>query len=185
MSLDSNHTQVFVASEVNGTWQDAIEVPGTATLNQGGDAHVYSVSCATAGNCSTGGPYTDSTGHTQAFVASEVNGSWQTAIEVPGTATLNQGGNAAINWVSCAAAGTCSAGGYYTDSSGARQALVVDEVNGSWQTAIEVPGTATLNQGGFAETDSVSCAAAGTCSAGGRYEDSNFSNQAFVVNETS
>ena len=33
--------------------------------------------------------------------------------------------------MSCASAGNCSAGGYYTDSSGHRQAFVVSEVNGT------------------------------------------------------
>ena len=183
--LDSaNHRQVFVANEVNGTWQDAIEVPGTATLNQDGQAELYSVSCAAAGKCSAGGWYTDSSGNTQAFAANEVNGTWQDAIEVPGTATLNQDGRAAVNTVSCPVAGECSAAGYYRDSSGNTQAFVANEVNGKWEAAIEVPGTATLNQGGFAETESVSCATAGNCSAGGTYTDSNPFNQAFVVNET-
>ena len=54
-----------------GTWGTAKEVPGTATLNAGGSAAVWSVSCASAGNCSAGGGYTDSSGHGQAFVVSE------------------------------------------------------------------------------------------------------------------
>jgi hypothetical protein len=46
-------------------------VPGTGTLNKGGNAGVVSVSCASAGNCAAGGGYTDRFGHTQAFVASQ------------------------------------------------------------------------------------------------------------------
>jgi hypothetical protein len=48
---------------------------------------------------------------------------------VPGTSNfaLNKGANAAINTVSCASAGHCGAGGYYTDVSIARQALVVSQ----------------------------------------------------------
>jgi hypothetical protein len=165
----SSKDQVFVVSQVNGTWHTAIEVPGTAALNQGGGANLSSVSCASPGNCSAGGDYRDSSNQQQAFVVNEVNGTWRTAIEVPGTAALNRGGSAAIDSVSCAPAGSCSASGYYTDSSGNQQAFVVSQVNGTWQTAIEVPGTATLNQGGVAETTSVSCASAGNCSAGGYY----------------
>jgi hypothetical protein len=37
------------------------------------------------------------------------------------------------------------------DSSGHGQASVVDEVNGTWGKAKEVPGTAALNQGGVAQ----------------------------------
>jgi hypothetical protein len=116
-----------VVSEVNGTWQTATEVPGISTLNQGRNARLVSVSCASAGNCSAGGTYTDSSKHMQAFVVSEVNGTWRAAVEVPGTAALNTGGNAFVNSVSCASPGKCSAGGGYTGSSGYRQAFVVSE----------------------------------------------------------
>jgi hypothetical protein len=54
-----------------GTWGAAVEVPGTAALNTGGNARLYSVSCGAAGTCSAGGFYTDSSGHQQAFVASQ------------------------------------------------------------------------------------------------------------------
>ncbi len=178
----SGHEQVFVASEVNGSWGKAIEVPGTAALNHG-NANIDSVSCGSAGNCGAGGIYRDHSFRSQVFVASEVNGSWGKAIEVPGTAALNQGGNATINPLSCASAGNCSAGGSYRDSSGHFQAFVVGEVNGTWHTAIEVPGIAALNQGDFAEIASVSCASAGNCSAGGTYADSSRQTQAFVVSQ--
>jgi hypothetical protein len=179
----SGHHQVFVVSEVYGTWHAAKEIPGTATLNKGGNADVYSVSCASPGNCSAGGYYTDGSGHTQAFVVSEVNGTWHTAIEVPGTAALNKHGNAEVNSVSCASAGNCSAGGYYKDGSWHYQAFVVSKVNGTWRKAIEVPGTATLNVRGDASVISLSCASAGNCSAGGQYVDSSWSGQAFVVSQ--
>src|SRR6266702_4688993 len=180
----SGHHQVFVVSEVNGTWRTAIEIPGTAALNRGGNAQVYSVSCASAGNCSAGGYYTtDSYGHTQAFVVSDVNGIWRTAIKVPGTANLNQHGNAEVNSVSCASAGNCSAGGYYKDGSWHTQAFVVSQVNGTWHTAREVPGTAALNQGGGAGVNSVSCGSAGNCTAGGWYADGSGHQQVFVVSQ--
>lgn len=54
-------------------------------------------------------------------------GTWGTAQEVPGTATLNAGGLAQVNSVSCGAAGKCSAGGFYTGSSQRWQAFVVSE----------------------------------------------------------
>src|SRR6266851_4097114 len=171
------------AAAVGGTWHTAQKVPGLATLNKGGEAQVQSVSCASAGNCSAGGYYTDGSGRHQVFVVSQVNGTWHTAIEVPGTAALNTGGNANIS-LSCASAGNCSAGGYYTtDSSGHTEAFVVSQVNGIWRTATEVPGTAALNQRGDAGVTSVSCTSAGNCSAGGLYGSSSFASKPFVVSE--
>jgi hypothetical protein len=179
----SGHLQVFVVDEKNGTWGTAKEIPGTAALNKGGTALSDSVSCGSAGNCSAGGLYTDSSGHIQALVVSQVNGTWGTAKEVPGTAALNKGGTAETGQVSCRSAGNCTTGGGYTDSSGHHQAYVVSEVNGTWGTAKPIPSIAALNKGGNAGIDSVSCASAGNCSAGGSYTDGSGHLQVFVIAE--
>jgi len=176
-------TAEAAAVTVAGTWGKAIEVPGTGALNKGGDAIVNSVSCASAGNCAVGGHYMDRSGHLQAFEASERNGTWRTAIEVPGTAALNKGGIATVVSVSCASAGNCAAGGDYTDRSRNEQAFVATERNGTWRTAIEVPGTGALNKGGNANVSSVSCASAGDCAVGGSYMDRSGHLQAFVASE--
>jgi hypothetical protein len=60
---------------------------------------------------------------------------------------------------------------------------VVSETNGTWGTAIEVPGSETLNAGGIASAGKVSCATAGNCAAGGTYTDGSGHTQAFVVNQ--
>jgi len=179
----SSRQQAFVVSQANRTWHVAVEVPGIAALNQGGFAGISSVSCASTGNCSASGIYMDGSDHFPAFVVSQVNGAWGAAIEVPGIAALNQGGNADLSSVSCASAGNCGAGGHYTDSSSRQQAFVVSQVNRTWHVAVEVPGLAALNQGGFAGISSVSCASAGNCGAGGYYKDSSGHIQAFVVSE--
>jgi hypothetical protein len=177
------HAQAWVASETNGIWHRAIEVPGSGTLNKGGVAVVSSVSCTSAGNCAAGGFYTDGSVHAQALVASEKNGTWRTAIEVPRSGALNAGGNAQVASVSCASAGNCVAGGFYTDGSGHLQGFVVNRTNGTWRTAIEVPGLGTLNKGGVAVVNSVSCRSAGNCAAGGPYKDGSGHLQAFVVSQ--
>jgi hypothetical protein len=168
----------FVAVERNGRWGQAIEVPGLGTLSKGGNAGVSEVSCASAGNCAAGGVYTDGSGNNQGFVASERNGVWGQAIEVPGLGTLNAGGGtepgggAEVLSVSCASAGNCAVGGGYTDSSGGPQGFVASERNGVWGQAIEVPGLGALNASNnapLAYVNSVSCTSPGNCLAGGNY----------------
>jgi hypothetical protein len=179
----SAHLQAFVLNEVNGTWRAAREVAGA--FNTGGNAQIYTLSCGSAGTCSAGGYYRDSSGHYQAFVVDENNGNWGAAQQVPGTAALNSGGNASTGSVSCASAGNCAAAGQYLDRSRHTQVFVVDQVHGRWHRAEEVPGTAALNTGGFAQI-AVSCASAGNCSAGGSYADlpgHPHHWQAFVVDE--
>jgi hypothetical protein len=225
----SGQEQAFVVTELKGRWRRAVEVPGTAALNAGGNAHAYSVSCAAPGSCATGGNYLDGSGRERAFVATYSDGRWHRAIEAPGTAgidtvsctvtgsctaggsyldssgrerplvltelkgrwhfeapgtaVLNEGGNAYLLSVSCAAAGSCAAGGGYEDRSGHYQALAVTEVKGRWGKTFEVPGTAVLNKGGDASISSVSCSVAGSCVAVGNYTDESDGSQAFIVTE--
>lgn len=179
------HMQAMVATERNGRWASAIEVPGSAALNVGGNAEVYTASCPSAGNCAVGGYYTDRGRRLQAFVATERSGRWGDAIEVPGSSALNAGGNSVVLSVSCPTATSCAAGGEYADRSARFQAFVVSERNGRWGHAIEVPGSAALNAGGNAQVFSVSCPTAGSCAAGGYYTDLSSLSQALVATERS
>src|SRR5579859_736139 len=179
----SGNTQAFVAGERNGRWGKAIEVPGSGVLNTGGTVGVTSVSCPSAGNCSAGGNYRDSSLNLQGFVVTERNGVWGKAIEVPGLAALNKGVAELSAGVSCGSAGNCAAGGYYSDGSGHVQAFVAGERNGVWGKAIQVPGLAALNTGGTAFVGSVSCPSAGNCAAGGSYRDAAGHLQVFVASK--
>ena len=118
--------------------------------------------------------------------AAPVAAGWGGAVGVSGSAALYRNSDASVLSVSCAAAGDCVAGGYYLDDGSGyhRQAFVASETNGSWGKPIEVPGTAILNRQANALVDSVSCAAAGDCVAGGVYIDSSGDSQPFVVSET-
>jgi hypothetical protein len=180
----SAHDQAFVANEVNGTWGSATELAGSATLNAGGSAEVSSISCKASGACAAVGSYTDGSTHLQGFVADEAGGSWGSAQPVQGLATLNVGGAAALTSVSCTAPGDCDAVGGYDDTTTSSEAVYVDEVNGAWGEATEVPGTAVLNVAGGAVSLTTSCSTYGNCSEGGYYADGAGNFQAFVVGET-
>src|SRR5215813_4120456 len=181
----AHHGQAFVASQRRGVWGTATRVPGLGALNTGDEAQVTSVSCTSAGNCAAGGTYTNKRAHRQAFVVSERSGVWGKAIQIPGLAALTGGGKIVILYsLSCSSAGNCSAGGLSSDGRGNRQAFVVTERNGVWGKALQVPDSAALNTGGYSLVTSVSCASAGSCSAGGWYTQGRFVHfQAFVVGE--
>ena len=173
----------FVASEKNGEWGQAIEVPGLGALNTGGDADVYSVSCASAGNCAAGGRYLTRRYDRKGFVAVERNGVWGQAIDVPGLDALNKGGYSRVFSVSCASAGNCTAGGHYEVRSGGGPGFVAVERDGRWGRAGAVPGMRALNKGGYARVNSVSCGSAGNCAAGGAYQHYFGHGQGFVAVE--
>jgi hypothetical protein len=88
--------------------------------------------------------------------------------------TLNTGGYAQVNGLSCASAGNCAAGGYYLTAAGGSQkyeAFLVSLEGFAWKPVEEVPGTSTLNAGMTAHVNAVSCPSAGFCAAGGFYSD--------------
>ena len=107
-------------------------------------------------------------------------GSWGKAIPVPGLAHL--GGNGGVSSVSCGSAGNCAAVGEYRVR-GHGQGFVASEQHGRWGKAIKMPAVGTLYSGGGAAVETVSCASAGSCAAGGFYRDRHRHRQAFVVAE--
>ena len=168
----------FVAVEQKGSWDKAIEVPGLAALDKGKYAEVYSVSCGPADNCVASG-----SADGLAFVTVEVNGSWSTAMPVPGLNALNNDGLASVDSISCGSADNCTTAGSYKDSHRHWQAFVASENNGVWSKAIPLPGVAALNKGGNAGIDELSCPSAGNCAAGGSYADRPHHFQGFVIIE--
>lgn len=179
-AIAAKGSEAFVANETNGAWGSAVEVPGTAALNVGLAGSAESVSCASATSCVLGGAYTDGSGSLQAFVANETNGDWASAVEVPGTSVLNIRGGAAVISTSCSAVGYCAAVGIYTDAQSAVQTFVVNETAGTWNAAIAVPGSGSLNANGVSDIVSVSCAPDGACGLGGYYTDGSNDSQALV-----
>jgi len=156
-------------------------------LNKGSLGEVTSLSCTSLGSCVAGGFYTDAKSGRQAFVVTQAHGDWGPMQNVAGS--LNKGESAQVNQVSCGVSPklvsiiTCAAVGYYTASNGQGQAFTATMANGKWGRAVQVPGSAAMNKGGFAQLNSVSCPTAGNCSAGGSYAPSKTSTQPFVVTE--
>ena len=140
------------------------------------EVSVDSVSCASAGNCTAGGSYTDTAGAQQGLLLTETSGVWATGAQasLPSNAGSNPDTNmhAKVVSVSCAAAGNCTAVGGYIDSSGLEQGLMLTETAGVWATGVEelTPPAGTPSSASVF-LNSVSCASAGDCTAVGYYGD--------------
>jgi hypothetical protein len=180
--------EMFVVNEVHGAWTRAIEIPGTArfsTLTLATISCSSASSCEGAGNLEGGASDQDNDNH--AFVVSQVNGTWNKAIEVPGLAQLDKADNSAVVSLSCSSAGNCGAAGFYASaipvSYPLEQAFLVNQVNGVWEKPIEVPGTGPFNTGGNAAATAISCPATNRCSAGGFYKVKKSGLRTFVVSQ--
>ncbi len=182
---------VWVATEKNGTWGTATTVPGLNALAAGAFADVQAISCVTAGDCAASGTYQDGTvpgRDFQGWVATEKNGTWGSAIELPNLAALNTGKNVEGLVVSCASPGNCAAGGSFalthTDESNTN-AFLDTEVNGAWGKATLVPGLSGLSalDQGSAFVENMSCPPAAPCTASGSFVDHSGHDQGFVISQ--
>jgi hypothetical protein len=179
---------LFVVNEQKGVWGKAEMLPGILHLTTlGPGADFTSVSCASAGNCAAGGLYSPWNSAAYPFVASEKNGVWGKAQEVPGAGPVNKGHRAFVNSVSCPAVSTCVAVGYTEDSHLNAHPFISAQKNGVWGRIQTALGVAGLPTGGAtsASLDWVMCASMGNCTGVGDYTDSAFNQRNFVITETS
>jgi len=173
----AGHYEPVVADEHDGVWGKPIRVPGIARLTSA-DAHLVAISCSKEGSCAAAGYYEDRSASTHPFVVDEVNGVWGKAIAVRGLSSQISDAFD-VTSLSCAAPGFCAV----DISSGFGDAeFVVDEQNGVWGKAIEIPGLAALNVSGSGWLSSVSCGKPGFCAAGGSFLGDT-TGEAFVANE--
>jgi hypothetical protein len=153
--------QALVETSNGGPW--TVAPSGDETLPH---AALAGVACPPAGACTAVGDYLDSTGADRALLETLSGGTWNAS---PGLSSGPSATGNYLNAVSCPAAGSCAAVGYYVDSAGAYQALLETLSNGAWSVS-PAPSPAPGAIGAYLA--GVSCPAAGTCAAVGYYLDS-------------
>jgi hypothetical protein len=173
----------FVADSSGGTWGAPHPVPGLVLLGDDYAAsHVLAVSCPAPGACAIGGSYIDDDKQAQAFAANEAHGRWSAATPIPGTAAQDGGGLAQLDSLDCPAPGYCTGAGEYTPPAGPAALFVVNEADGEWHRAIELPGSAALDRDGGSIAQ-VSCAAT-SCAVGGTLTTVANGTRGFIAGET-
>ena len=168
-----------------GVWRPGVRVALPAGTASNPQVTVNAVSCAAAGYCTAVGSYMNTAGNPVAFAISEGNWVWGTAqtVELPsGTDATESSSLAAI---SCAAVGNCTAVGWYTDSSGAIQGLLVTQSNGQWAVGAEAALPTTPAEQPNVTLSSVACSAPGSCAVAGDYDDANSNQQGLLLNQNS
>jgi hypothetical protein len=175
----SHQSQMFVVNEIAGKWGQAHAVPGRVAV-------VASMACPSPGNCATGGNVRSASGQFQAFVINETNGTWGQPVLLSG-AGFPTSDYSAVQSVTCASAGKCTASGTNRPG-GIYHLFAVSETGGQWGQAVRIalsPAISRANQG--VGINSMSCASPGNCAAAGSYayavQDTIFQ-QPFVISET-
>lgn len=174
---DSWASQGLMVSETGGTWATGVEpsLPADASTPNPG-VGLSSISCASAGNCTTVGGYSDNTPTSEGLLLTQTAGAWATGLKAKlpaNAATAAPGPLTNLNSVSCASAGNCAAvGTYYDDSANRiREGVMLTQTAGNWATGVEaaLPADADSSVFQVVSLTSVSCPSAGNCSAVGGY----------------
>ncbi len=160
----------LLLTEQAGTWKPGIEAVPPANAAPYG-VSLNAVSCASAGNCAVVGDYTDDSLDELPLVLSETAGVWSNGAKSPLPANAaSPEPEAALYSVSCAAPGSCSAVGDYSDKSESQPALLLTETAGSWKAAVApLPSKANSPASHSAQLVSVSCLAAQYCTGVGSF----------------
>ena len=183
----SSNIDAFVATQSNGTWAKATTVnlpTGAAATAQ--NAQVHGASCSSAGNCVVLGTYVEagsSVQKTQGFVASQVAGTWRQATKIALPTTTNANPYVSVAQISCWSTGNCSAIGNYIDVNNVSQGFLLNEVNGTWQTAQNVATPSNTSAFANISLNALTCASAQNCTAIGTYATRTGAKTPFVVSE--
>jgi hypothetical protein len=162
--------QGLVETLSGGKWTPAA-FPSVSSKN--GIALLDAVSCPATGACVAVGDA--GTSVTAPVIETLIDGKWHSsAPALPSNA--KPGESAFLDGISCPAAGTCVATGWYTDANGYRDGLLDTLSGGTWTGAsAPLPGNAGLDKApSTADTflADVACSGAGACVATGQYRDS-------------
>ena len=149
-------------------------VPATyGTPSTTPNAEFTDVACTSPGNCVAVGDATASDGTQLAIVQSQRTGVWSAVQPATFAAGIeNTNPNEGFAAVSCAAADSCVAVGWFLDAAGNQEAMTMTDVGGVWGTARPATfGAGVANAAPDALFTSVSCAAVGACTAAGQFYD--------------
>jgi hypothetical protein len=168
---DTGSDDAVLLTETAGTWATGVKAALPPNADPTDQVDLNAVSCPSAASCAAVGDYVDGAGNIRSLLLTRGAGKWSrgTGVALPANATHtapNQLG--ALESVSCASPGNCSAVGKYRSGSdgSAVQGLLVTETDGSWLPGVE----AVLPKYG-GDLTSVSCSSAPYCSAVGGFED--------------
>lgn len=163
-----------IDSESGGIWGVVRRLTLPSNAQEGGSSYLSAISCPSPGACVAIGEYTGPyhPNSRATMIAEETGGAWKQARQVmpPSNASAP---SMTMDSVSCSAPGWCAVvGSYETVHEGYERSepFVMDETEGTWQQAKDLPPGVSLWDG--AELTNVSCTALGACSAIGDYSAS-------------
>ena len=173
----------MLLTQLGGVWvsSTAAKLPGGAASYP--NVSFASISCPTAGNCTAVGNYVDDHYDQQGLMFNQRSGGWRAGVRTSLPAGAAGNPQVALQSISCATPGNCTAVGSYVNAAGDTSALLVSQKDWSWDSGQTVPLPAGASAAPSSALDSVSCRRAGDCTAVGWYTDQSGAIQGLLLTQ--
>ena len=173
------HSSAAVASG----WGPGVQAALPANAEPDPKVNLSSVSCPSAGDCVAVGTYACC--RWKALRVQETAGVWGQGMQMWLPENAKPSHDVTVDSVSCASGGNCAAVGHYIDTSGSEEGVLFVEDSGKWAHGVEAAVPANAATAPEVDLTSVSCPAAGDCTAVGEYLDSSQHFQGLLLSERS
>ena len=180
--LDGSDQEGLLLTESAGVWAAGVEARLTSSSSTQ-NVNLTSIACSSAGNCVAVGSYTPLKGGQQGLLLIESAGTWGAGIDVTLLSGAAANPKVTLTSIACSSASNCAAVGFYTDSSGAQQGLLLSK-SGSWSTGVKEPLPPDAATNPKVSLSSVACASPGNCVAVGDYTDSTAAQQGLLASQS-
>ena len=176
--------QAFTAVLTNGVWSTATPVVIDDALQAPDkNAKFQHVSCGSETSCTAVGRFKNSDNGFSLMSQTYSAGTWNDP-ETISVVDVGQAANsqATATALSCTTATECSVAGYFYNEDGNQDLLVVNMVDGVWQTGERPLFADGLTDNSLeVETTSLACSSAGNCHAGGQFYSADGTYEAFII----
>jgi len=176
--------EAMTMTSTGGVWTSA--VPALLLSSTDPDAEFNSVSCVAAGDCTAVGWFTNAGEDQNAMTMTSTGGVWANALPATfGDVVQSSSPYAEFYSVSCVSAGNCTAVGYFKNAGGGLEAMTMTSTGGVWANVRPaIFGEGVQSSSPNAEFESVSCVAAGHCTAVGRFRNAGGGSEAMTMTST-
>ena len=182
------NTEAFTMTSTDGDWGQATPAEfDDGVQNDSPDAVFTAVSCASAGNCTAAGYFSNPAGAYEAFTMTSTDGDWgqATPAEFDDGVLQSTPPDVYFNSVSCGSAGNCTAVGFFRNVDLGNEAFTMTSTDGDWGQATPAEfADEVQNNSPDAAFNSVSCASAGNCTAVGVFANADGNYEAFTMTST-
>jgi hypothetical protein len=180
----AGHEDPLVIQRTSGSWSAvSLPLPADAVTATPSD-ELAAVACTSDGSCTAVGSYLDTSGGQEALMVTGSSGVWSdVTAPLPGDAGTARSSDE-LDSVACTTASSCVAAGSYDDAGGNQDALLDEEVSGTWANVpVALPGDASTAPT-LDVLNAAACSSIGNCVAVGVYESEDNYQEALVEVET-